>query len=184
MRRAQPDTPLVRKFWDETNTYSLNDPGVRLMVVVDTAVSPERIIALGRFRFSAAEQKGDLDAGTWSAISLTPDHNAEMCNAFIDFIVLCRRKVMSGRKHYFLELVATSHEYKGSGAGRMLLEWVCGEADTEKTAVFVETNTDIVEFYERFGFEVVERLKMPGEEYGYEEWVLVRPEEGGVERER
>ena len=184
MRRAQPDTPLVRKFWDETNTYSLNDPDVRLMVVVDSTVSPERIIALGRFRLSSSEKKEDLDAGTWSAIPLTSDHDAEMCDAFIDFTVLCRRKVMSGRKHYFLELVATSHEYKGYGAGRMLLEWVCGEADREGAAVFVETNTNIVKFYDRFAFEVVERLKMPGEDYGYEEWVMVRPEEGGVERER
>ena len=79
-----------------------------------------------------------------------------------------------GRMHYLIELVATSHQYKGSGAGRLLLEWVCTEADKEGLPVFVETNQDIVKFYERSGFEVVETLSMPGG-FGYEEYIMVRP---------
>lgn len=175
MRRAFPDTALVRNYWASTHTHALNSPDVRLMVVLDNTASPSRIIAL--LRVSISSGKGNLDAGTWSAVPLTSHHDAELCRAFIDFMVLCRRRTMAGRKHYFLELVATVQEYKGSGAGRTLLEWVCGEADREGAAVFVETNTDIVGFYERFGFEVVERMKMPGG-FGYEEWIMVRPVKG------
>ena len=176
MRRAQPDTPLVRSYWDKTNAYALNDPDVRLMVVIDKSCQPECIVTLGRFTTPPSDPSKAqiLDAGAWSQVPLTVDHDAAMCNAFIDFIVLCRQTAMTGTKHYFIELLATSHEYKGSGAGRLLMDWLCAEADRNAAAVFVETNTDIVKFYQRFGFDVFERLIMPGE-YKYEEWVLVRP---------
>ena len=178
MRRAQPDTPLVRAFWNEAHTYSLNDPNVRLMVVVDKSAEPERIIAQGRFRAPSSDTTTteNLDAGVWPCIPLTADHDAEMCNAFIDFIVLCRQKQMTGKRHYFIELLACSHEYKGCGAGRLLLEWVCAESDKENAAIFVQTNSDIVKFYERFGLNVVDRLEMPGG-LGYEEFIMVRPAE-------
>ena len=178
MKQAIPDTPLTRDYWTRTNTNALVDPDVRLMVVTDTSSTPEHIVALGRFRATPSTpsigSEHPLDAGTWSRVALTPDHDIGLCTAFIDFLALGRNKTMpDGRLHYLIELVATSHQCKGSGAGKLLLEWVCTEADREGLPAFVETNQDIVKFYERAGFAVVETLSMPGG-FGYEEYIMVR----------
>ena len=179
MRRAIPDTPLTRDYWTRTNTNALLDPDVRLMVVTDTSITPEHIIALGRFRATPSTpfigSEHPLDAGTWSRVALSPDHDIGLCTAFIDFLALGRNKTMpEGQLHYLIELVATSHQYKGSGAGKLLLEWVYAEADKDGLPVFVETNQDIVKFYERSEFGVVETLSMPGG-FGYEEYIMLRP---------
>ena len=179
MRQAIPDTPLVRDHWEKTNAYSLQDPEVGLMVVADKSTQPEHVIALCRFR-APSSQTSKLeyfDAGTWSRIPLTTDHDAKLFNDLFNFIILCQKKVMTGKKYYMAELLATSHEYKGSGAGRQLVEWVCSEADKERMPIFVGTNRDIVKFYEKFGFDVVETLAMPN---GYEEFVMVRPAQGTI----
>ena len=116
---------------------------------------------------------GDLSAGTWSLLSLTPDHDHELCKSFIDFLAQTRKSYMATRPHILLELVLTVHKRKGSGAGRMLVQTLCEEADREGLEIFVETNGPIVAFYEKFGFAVRDRLMMPGG-LGYEEAILIR----------
>jgi hypothetical protein len=171
MRQAQPDTMIVRKFWDTTFRQALDDPELTVMVVVDCSVEPHRIIALGRFRLSPPS--ASLDAGQWSRIPWTEDHDVELCDGFASFLASCRQKMMHGVEHYFIELLATSHLHKQTGAGRLLLEWVCRQADQNHIPIFVETNGDIVSFYEKFDFEVKERLIMPGG-HGYEEFIMIR----------
>jgi ribosomal protein S18 acetylase RimI-like enzyme len=176
MRRAFPDTPLIREYWTKANTYALNDPDIRTMVVANEASKPEQVIAVARFQAPPADTSvaQPLDAGTWSRFPWTIDHDVQTLNTAVAFQSAGREKAMQGKRHYFIELLATKHEFKGKGAGKMLIDWVCEQADKEQVEVFVDTNKDIVRFYERFGFNVQEKMVMPGD-IPYEQYLLVRP---------
>jgi ribosomal protein S18 acetylase RimI-like enzyme len=176
MRQVFPDTPLIREYWTKANTYALNDPHIRTMVVASGATKPEQVIAVARFQAPPADGSVSqlLDAGTWSRIPWTTDHDVETLSTAVAFQSAGREKAMKGKRHYFIELLATKHEFKGKGAGKMLIDWVCEQADNEQVEVFVDTNKDIVKFYERFGFIVQEKMVMPGD-IAYEQYLLVRP---------
>jgi predicted N-acetyltransferase YhbS len=71
-------------------------------------------------------------------------------------------------------VLATIHDYKGQGAGKMLVQWGCDQADKAGVEAFVMTNRNTVPFYRKFGFELKVEAEMPGGS-GYTEYVLVRP---------
>jgi hypothetical protein len=99
MKQAIPDTLQISRWWSEVNNVALNDPQVRIMKIVDTAAD-RRIVALARWGLPAEKSARAIDAGCWSAVPLTPDHDEALCNAFISFMVECRRDVMQDRPHY------------------------------------------------------------------------------------
>lgn len=174
MRQAIPDTPMTRAWWDRVNSVALDDPDIRLMKVVDRSRG-NQIAAIARYRIATRKPiagKGE-DSGTWSKIPLTEDHDRELCTAFIEFMGNARKDHMGDRLHILIELLATVHDFKGRGAGRLLVGRICEDADRETVECFVETNRDIVPFYEKFGFVVKERRDMPGG-YGYSEFIMVR----------
>lgn len=92
---------------------------------------------------------------------------------------------MRGRKHWYLEFIATRREWQGKGAGGMLIRWGLERSDREGTETYLEASPQGVPVYKRFGFEEVERfvvdLTGKGEgvlELGEKEFVevfMVRP---------
>ncbi|KAL0562788.1 hypothetical protein V5O48_019290 [Marasmius crinis-equi] len=183
MVRAFPDTHVIESWWESVHNYSITSPDISIHVVTHG----EHIVALARWRFSSStwdteepETPGDLTSGTWSLIPLSSGHDEELCKSMIDFMGVTRKSYMSGRPHILLELVLCAHEYKGIGAGRLLVEQCIREADERGLEIFVETNGAIVKFYEKFGFKEKERVVMPGG-YGYEEIILLRPTASSTE---
>lgn len=65
---------------------------------------------------------------------------------------------MKGRKHWYLEILATRPEYQGRGAGGQLLRWGIGRADEEETEAYLEASPDGKPIYEHLGFSEVDRL--------------------------
>lgn len=65
---------------------------------------------------------------------------------------------MRGRRHWYLEILATRREDQGRGAGGMLLRWGLERADEEGTETYLEASPDGKPIYQRFGFEEVDRL--------------------------
>jgi GNAT superfamily N-acetyltransferase len=65
---------------------------------------------------------------------------------------------MRGRKHWYLEVVATRPEEQGKGAAGMLLRWGMQRADEERTEVYLEASPEGKPIYEHYGFKEVERL--------------------------
>lgn len=171
MRQAMPDTPVVRKWWIDVHQGALSDPDVHLMKVIDKD-NDGAIIAICRWR---TDRQGNcVDAGTWSQFQLSEDHDHELCNAFIVFMAEQRPLLMAGRPHIFIELLLTVHEHKGKGAGKMLIQQLCKDADEAELECFVETNKDVVTFYEQLGFKLEKKAEMPGG-HGYEEFILIKP---------
>lgn len=180
MRQAIPDTPVTRAWWDRVNSVALEDPDVRLIKVMESSRG-DLIAGIARYRTVTRKLAADKneESGTWSKVPLTEDHNHELCIAFIEFMGNARKDHMGDRPHLFIELLATIHDFKGRGAGRLLVNRICEDADREGLEIFVETNRDIVPFYEKFGFVVKEQRDMPGY-HEYSEFIMIRqPQKGG-----
>ena len=69
------------------------------MKVVGTTAG-RKIVAFARWRLPANVRTVEVDAGCWSAIPLTTDHDEALCDAFINFMAGQRRTVMQDRPHY------------------------------------------------------------------------------------
>ena len=92
---------------------------------------------------------------------------------------------MKGRKHWYLEFLATRPEEQGKGAAGMLLRWGIQKADEEGTEAYLEASPDGKPIYEHYGFEEVEKLVVSlegkegvNEEKEFIECFMVRPVTG------
>jgi GNAT superfamily N-acetyltransferase len=171
MRKAFPDTPTMRRWWTDISQTAFDDPNTHLMKVIDRK-NNDVIVALGRWRFSREDEP--IHGGAFSSIPLTEDHDRERFAAMIDFQVEQRQSLMSRRPHVLIELLVTVHEYKGFGAGKLLVQRMCSDANDAGIECFVETNKNVVPFYEKLGFIEKKHAIMPGDD-GFEEHVLTKP---------
>ncbi|KAI8299840.1 hypothetical protein K4K59_001933 [Colletotrichum sp. SAR11_240] len=100
LRRLWPDTPGVRKWWDDANHHDiLNKPFQRYMKVID----PENLDANGRPRI-AAYAKWDLSMPEDRGRRYPPwadDMPGEVCDVFFQREENERRRVMGNETHYY-----------------------------------------------------------------------------------
>lgn len=171
MQKAFPDTTTMRQWWIDVHQTAFDDPNVRLMKVIDRN-NGDVIIAIGRWRFSRENEP--IDGGSWSRVPLSEDHDHERYSAMINFQLEQRQYIMRGRPHILIELLVAVHEYKGLGAGQILVKRMCKDADDAGIECFVETNKNVVPFYEKLEFKVEKQAAMPGDD-GYEEYILTKP---------
>ena len=74
--------------------------------------------------------------------------------------------------HWYLGLLGTRPDRQRMGVARSLLEPMLARADEEETPVFLETGMPgNVEFYRRFGFEIIAEDSAPG---GLTVWGMLR----------
>lgn len=65
--------------------------------------------------------------------------------------------------HYYLEVLGTDPAHRGRGLAASIMEHVLGRADSEGVGAYLESSRDLnVPYYRRFGFEVVEEIRIPG----------------------
>jgi len=178
----------MRDWWKQVHNYAILDPELTLMVVT-SETSNGAIVAMGRWRYypelphqpiavdgpaaNLARSDGDLSAGSWTLLKTCPDTDSELYDPMAVFMAETHTSLMGNRPHYLIELVGTVHEAQGMGAGRLLLQEINRMADQLGVEIFVETNNIVVKFYEKIGYEIQERLMMPGG-LGYEEFILTR----------
>lgn len=80
------------------------------------------------------------------------------------------------RPHYYLATLGTDPPARGRGLGAALMAPVLARCDQERTPAYLESSkASNVPFYERHGFEVVERIEVPG---GPPLWTMLRPPRG------
>lgn len=107
MRRLWPDTPGVRKWWDDANRNDiLNKPFQRYVKIID----PESTDARGRARI-VAFAKWDLAMPEERGRRYPPWHKdmpAQDCDAFFQREESERRRVMGDQKHYCARSLASS----------------------------------------------------------------------------
>ncbi|WYZ37577.1 hypothetical protein EsH8_II_001083 [Colletotrichum jinshuiense] len=151
IRRLWPDTPGVRKWWDDANRSDiLNKPFQRYVKVID----PGSADAGGRARI-AAYAKWDLSMPEGRGRRYPPWHGdmpGQLCDVFMQREEDERRRVMGDQKHYYLDTLVTHPDYQRRGAGSMLLEWGCSVADENGVGAYVDASKAGAPLYQRFGF--------------------------------
>ncbi|MEO5936327.1 MAG: N-acetyltransferase [Terriglobales bacterium] len=118
------------------------------------------------------EQLHDLIHGYSDVGTLLPRSLAELCENVRDFIVVedegriigCGALHLYGRHLTEIRSIAVLPEYKGKGAGRLLVEGLMAEAehhDVHCVCLF----TRIPDFFAHFGFRVAKREELPDKIY-------------------
>jgi GNAT superfamily N-acetyltransferase len=161
------------KFWYDSVIEEIADPTAHFICIVDTDTPDQTVVAYAKWNTPSAPVAGELPE--WPAGG---DH--EIANHFFGNLVSRHAKIMEGRKHWYLELVATRPEYQGRGAAGKLLRWGMERADEEGTETYLEASPDGKPIYEHFGFAEVDRLvvKLKEEVLGEKEFIecfMVRP---------
>ncbi|KAB5546975.1 acetyltransferase [Coniochaeta sp. 2T2.1] len=151
IRQLWPDTPGVRKWWDDANRSDmLNKPHARYIKVVDNrktdAKGRPRIAAFAKWDLAMPEERG-CRYPPWHE-----DMPAAVCDAFFIREETERHRVMGNQKHYYLDTIATHPDYQRRGAASMLMKWGCDLADKNRVGAYVDASKAGAALYERFGF--------------------------------
>ena len=89
-----------------------------------------------------------------------------------DFVLHCTRSGLI--TSLVIALLGTDSSNAGRGVGSTLLRAACELADSASLAMYVEAGIDGKGFYEKFGFETMDKIEMKGS-IKYVEYFLVRP---------
>ena len=74
--------------------------------------------------------------------------------------------------HWYLEFIGTDPAHQGKGVGSALLQPMVERFDEEGVPAYLESSKEAnLAFYRRFGFELTERVDLPG---GVHEWLMWR----------
>lgn len=139
----------------------LADPHAHFLCVYDSSSPDQSPIAFAKWDDpSTAPSSGD-DMPEWPEGG---DH--AIANHFFGNLVRRHGEIMEGRRHWYLELLATKPEWQGKGAGGKLLRWGLRKADEEGTETYLEASPDGKPIYEHLGFREVDRLIVPLEGTG------------------
>lgn len=154
----------------------MSDPNAHWLCVYDSDSPNQTVVAMAKWNGPETPPGTDLPA--WPQGS-----NVEIANHFFGNLVRRHESIMRGRKHWYLELLATRPEYQGKGAAGKLLRWGIERADEEGTETYLEASPDGKPIYEHLGFREVDRLvvELDGEGEGvlsekeFIEVFMVRP---------
>ncbi|EXK77166.1 hypothetical protein FOQG_18120 [Fusarium oxysporum f. sp. raphani 54005] len=152
VRHLWPDTPRVRKWWDDANREDIRTKSFQHYIKV---VDPKAKDGQGRPRI-AAFAKWDTATPEVRGPRYPPwveDMPIQDCDAFLKRLERSRLQAMGGQKeHYYLDMLATHPEYQRRGAGSMLIKWGCDLADENGVEVYVDASKDAAPLYWKFGF--------------------------------
>ncbi|KAJ5116595.1 hypothetical protein N7456_000943 [Penicillium angulare] len=103
----------------------------------------------------------------WENITWSPPANGEACNHCIGAMTNIRKKYMSGKRHAFLQVLATLPEYRCQGIGSTLLKDGIVEAKEKGlNDFFLTASADGHPLYVKFGFKDIELVEMDITQFG------------------
>lgn len=141
----------ARKFWLRSLAVEVRDPGARFVVVEDAAASPPALVAFAKWVAPVAAEAGapmPPPSEDWPA-----DGDPALADVFFGRLADMHGDIMAGRRHWYLEVIATRGVYQGKGAGKMLMGWGVERADEEGFECYLDATPEGKHLYERFGFE-------------------------------
>lgn len=143
--------PESWQWWCNSVIEEFADPNAHFVCIVDTDSPDQKIVSYAKWNGPQAPLTTDLP--TWPEKS-----DAALANHFFGNLIAKHAKMMEGRKHWYLELIATRPEYQGKGAGGKLLRWGLERSDADGTETYLEASPAGKPVYERFGFKEEDRL--------------------------
>jgi GNAT superfamily N-acetyltransferase len=178
-QRGEAIATTSRAFWpDPLFGFFARDPGQEHRVL------PLFLGALLRdaFRFGevwgAIEDNRVLGSASWLPPGATPRSRSREVRIY----AACARALLTGRNrrsgialldavekrhptqpHWYLALLGVDPTRQGHGLGRALLNPVLTRCDETLESAYLETQKpENLPFYERFGFEVIDEVSVPG----------------------
>ncbi|TVY82900.1 hypothetical protein LSUE1_G006285 [Lachnellula suecica] len=151
---AFPRNTSSFNWWYDSIVDEITDPHSHFLCVYDTS-SPdasENIVAFAKWNDADAPIQ-DAEMPAWPEGA---DH--QTANHFFGNLIRRHGEIMEGRRHWYLEIIATRPEWQGKGAGGKLLRWGLQKADEEGTETYLEASPDGKPIYEHLGFKEVDRL--------------------------
>jgi GNAT superfamily N-acetyltransferase len=140
-------------FWYDSIVEEIADPHSHFICVYDSDSPSQTVVAYGKWNGPAAPLSNPDELPKW------PEGGDEaLANHFFWNLLSRHAKIMEGRKHWYLELLATRPNYQGKGAAGKLLRWGLERADQDGTETYLEASPDGKPIYEHFGFKEVDRL--------------------------
>ncbi|KFY49809.1 hypothetical protein V495_00460 [Pseudogymnoascus sp. VKM F-4514 (FW-929)] len=151
LTRLWPDTPGVRKWWDDANSHDLaHKPFQHYVKVVDPSVTGKdgrpRLAAYAKWDMSMPDERGRRYP-PWA-----DDAPGDECDAFFEREERERKRVMGEQRHYYLDTLATHPDYQRRGCGSMLVKWGCDVADRDGVAAYLDASKAGALLYKRHGF--------------------------------
>jgi ribosomal protein S18 acetylase RimI-like enzyme len=141
-------------WWHASILDEVADPHSHFLCITDpSSPTPEKILSYCKWNSPFAPLPTVSDLPSWPEGG---DH--ALANHFFGSLVSSHERIMRGRKHWYLELVATRPECQGKGAAGKLLRWGIERADEEGTEAYLEASPDGKPIYEHLGFREVGRL--------------------------
>lgn len=171
-----PRNSSAWNWWYDSVVEELADPNAHFICIYDSDSEEQKVVAYAKWNGPNAPFGTDLPAWPEGADSALGNH-------FFGNLVNRHAEIMKGRRHWYLEIVATRPEYQGKGAAGKLLRWGIEKSDEEGTETYLEASPDGKPIYEHLGFEEVDRLVVELEgkgdgvlaEKGFIEVFMVRP---------
>ncbi|KAJ5198503.1 Acyl-CoA N-acyltransferase, partial [Penicillium cinerascens] len=151
MRQLWPDTPGTRKWWEEANRGDMTEKPYQKYVKV---IDPESKDANGRPRI-VAYAKWDLAMPDERGPRFPPWHedmDKQECDNFFNPMEINRKRIFGDTKHYYLDMLGTHPDYRGRGAGSMLIKYGCELADKNGAGAYVDASKAGAPLYAKFGF--------------------------------
>jgi ribosomal protein S18 acetylase RimI-like enzyme len=166
-------SPQARAFWRDSLAEEINDPNARFLVVEDASTSPPTFVAFAKWNF----QGPGVGAQPLPSPDIWPkDGDPDAAVRFFSVLWNQHEKIMHGRPHWYLELIATMKEFQGKGAGGMLMKWGVDRADEDGWECYLDSTPDGIQLYEKYGFREVETLQFL--DGAYAQCFMLRPAKG------
>ena len=171
-----PRNPESEHAWTIATANILRDPMTIQLKITD--VRAKKIVAMGRWlKPREPDQKKQPGTAADRYDPMPSCCDAELADALFGAFAGQRLKMMGQRRHYYMELLATTPEYQGQGAASLILQYGCDLADGDGLECYIDSSPAGLKLYEKFGwvFPPEENLRMPRfEEFGYEEAFGIR----------
>ncbi|PYH88708.1 acyl-CoA N-acyltransferase [Aspergillus ellipticus CBS 707.79] len=148
--RLFPDTPGVRTWLTDFHLSTLVHPDPHYLKITSDTGPALPFIAFVKWDLNTTADDPGHTFPAWH-----PESDRDFCEAFFGSMDVARRKILQGRKHYYLDTLVTHPDYRRQGAASMLIEWGCEVADRAGRPIWVDASEDGVALYERFGFRDV-----------------------------
>ena len=102
-----------------------------------------------------------VSGAIWSGMKMGQEYSQRIAKVFKP-IEEDREKHMGGQPFFYLFIIGVASEHQGQGYGRVLLDGLINIAEAEQLPVYLETETEEnVRLYEKFGFEVIDKVNLP-----------------------
>lgn len=138
-------------FWHNSIIEEIADPNAHFICMFDSDSPDQKVVSYAKWNGPDAPFGTDLPQWPEGSDSKIADH-------FFGNLVRRHEEIMRGRKHWYLELVATRPEHQGQGAAGKLLRWGIERADEDVMEAYLEASPDGKPIYEHLGFKEVDRL--------------------------